>query len=109
MPFKHFVTGVEPRSTAHTAYKKYVQLHRLAYEALVASGNSSRDYNVVLSESWIAVIPRRTAGPGGPFGANALGMLGIVVVKDEEERAWWARLGYTKYLKQLGIPHDVQS
>lgn len=104
VPFKHFVAPIIPGWSAYEVYDKYVQSVRMAREALQACRSESNDYNVCMSLQWIAVIPRRTAGPDGPFGTNAAGMLGLVSVPDQQQRDEWARLGHGKYLTRLGVP-----
>lgn len=106
VPFKHFALRLPTDSTTEHVYTAYNRLLQLSRKALKEAAGDSMDYNVVMTNEWVAVIPRRTAGPNGPFGANAAGMLGMVSVPDQREREWWAELGYTKYLKQLGIPFE---
>jgi ATP adenylyltransferase/5',5'''-P-1,P-4-tetraphosphate phosphorylase II len=62
-------------------------------------------HNVVMVKEWIIVIPRTSKGVDG-CGANGLGMMGMVWVKDQEERDCWTKFGPSKYLIQLGIPND---
>lgn len=104
VPFKHFVLALPPDANVEHVHATYAHLLGLSQEALASSDSDSRDYNVVITAEWIAVIPHRMAGPHGPYGANAAGMLGMVTVPDQGQREWWAELGYTEYLKQLGIP-----
>lgn len=104
VPFKHFVLALPPDATVKHVYATYASLLGLSQEALATSDSDSRDYNVAMTAEWIAMIPRRTAGTHGPSGANAAGMLGMVTVPDQGQREWWAELGYTEYLKQLGVP-----
>lgn len=60
------------------------------------------DYNVVVVREWMLVIPRRHHGREG-VECNAVGMMGMVWVRDEEEREGWVRLGMTEHLRWLGI------
>lgn len=73
-------------------------------EFQAASNSDCPDYNVTLTKGWIAVIPRRTEGPSGPYGSNAAGMLGLLHVPDISDKEDWKRLGYSKYLEKLGHP-----
>jgi ATP adenylyltransferase/5',5'''-P-1,P-4-tetraphosphate phosphorylase II len=61
------------------------------------------DYNVVFTQSWMMMIPRRHAGRDGVC-ANAAGMVGMVWVKHQEERDAWTKEGLTEFLAFLGIP-----
>ncbi|KAI9661370.1 MAG: hypothetical protein M1831_003103 [Alyxoria varia] len=103
VPFQHFVLRIPPHSTAAQVHQMYGVLLLLSRDAQESAGVLSRDYNVAMTDSWIVVIPRTTAVNGGPFGANAAGMLGLVSVRDQQERDKWAELGYTAYLRRLGV------
>ena len=91
--------------TASNVFDAYKALLEDTKHALKTAGSES-DYNVALTTDWIALIPRSRAEWGGPFGANAQGMLGLVSVRDQEERELWASLGYTDHLRSLGIALD---
>ena len=104
VPFKHFALKLAPMTTAANVYKSYQILLAEARHALKQV--DATDYNVVFTAKWITVIPRRTAVWGGPQGANAAGMVGMVTVPTEEQRRRWAELGYTDYLVRFGIPLD---
>lgn len=70
---------------------------------MLKAARQDKDYNVAMTLDWIALIPRSFAEWGGPFGANAQGMLGLVSVRDHEERELWGKLGYTDHLRSLGV------
>ncbi|OJJ43027.1 hypothetical protein ASPZODRAFT_19734 [Penicilliopsis zonata CBS 506.65] len=108
VPFVHFVARIEDADDDADVYALYVRLLGLTRQALAAAGDS-RDYNLAMTREWMALIPRTTAGPEGPWGANTMGMLGMVAVRSEAERKRWAELGYTHYLAWLGIPIDSSS
>jgi sulfate adenylyltransferase (ADP) / ATP adenylyltransferase len=105
VPFKHFVLRITAAATARDVFEKYQRLLIETRKALEAA-QAGHDYNVIFTADWIALIPRRTAVWGGPFGANAAGMLGIVTIPTKQQRNQWAELGYTEYLARLGIPQD---
>ncbi|KAL1970213.1 hypothetical protein VTN77DRAFT_5373 [Rasamsonia byssochlamydoides] len=106
VPFRHFVLRIPVGATAETVIAMHDRLLQLTRQAHVEAGQSpDGDYNVALSREWIALIPRTTAGPvDGPFGTSTVGMLGLVAIRDEDDRKKWAELGYTEFLAQLGIP-----
>ena len=106
MPFTHFVLVIPPESTAADLWSMYETLVRLGRAAQAAAHVASKDYNVAMYKDWIAVIPRTTAVSGAPFRANALGLLGMISVRDQQERTEWAELGYTAYLSKLGVPRE---
>lgn len=104
VPFKHFVLRIPGHATPGEVYKQYLLLLYRTREAhdLCKRGT---DYNAVFTREWVCLIPRQHSGISGA-GANAAGMLGLVWVKSEEERALWTSFGCTDYLAFLGIPHD---
>lgn len=106
VPFKHFVLRIPAGASADTIVAMHDRLLTLTRKAHVDAGNGpDADYNVALSRSWIALIPRTTAGPAdGPFGTSTVGMLGLVAIRDERDRQRWEELGYTRFLARLGIP-----
>ena len=104
VPFKHFALKLDASTTAADVFESCQLLLDEARPALQKV--DSTDYNVVFTAHWITVIPRRTVNWGGPQGANAAGMVGMVTVPNEEERKEWAERGYTDYLVKLGIPRD---
>ena len=64
-------------------------------------------YNVLMVSEWLCLIPR-THSKRDKTAAGAAGMIGLVWLKDQDERDSWERLGYTEHLKYLGIPRGVQ-
>ncbi|KAH9909560.1 ATP adenylyltransferase-domain-containing protein [Xylariomycetidae sp. FL2044] len=61
-------------------------------------------HNVLFTDRWMLVIPRRRADINKEAGANALGMLGVVAVATESEVDSWIRLGPVECLRELGVP-----
>jgi ATP adenylyltransferase len=106
VPFKHFVLRIPPRTAAGTVVAMHERLLALTRKAHVGAGHDADgDYNVTMTKEWIALIPRRTAGPpDGPFGTSTVGMLGLPAIRDENDRKKWEELGYSRFLAQLGIP-----
>lgn len=107
VPFKHFVQRLPRDATLDNVRDIHDRLLKATREALKVA-RAGHDYNVVMTLDWLAFIPRTTSGENGtgPYGANALGMLGMVTVPDNKERQWWADLGYSDYLAKLGIARD---
>ncbi|TPX10590.1 uncharacterized protein E0L32_008476 [Thyridium curvatum] len=104
VPFRHYALRLPPRPGAEQmldAYRRLLQEVRLLQElhGLKAA------YNVVATAEWMCLIPRRRGGLDGT-GANALGMLGVVWVRDGDERRHWDQLGLSKHLTYLGVPKD---
>ncbi|KXH43219.1 hypothetical protein CNYM01_03194 [Colletotrichum nymphaeae SA-01] len=68
-----------------------------------ATNGGGKDYNVVMAEDWMCVVPRRLVGRDG-VGANGAGMIGLVWLRDQAERNGWDSFGLTEHLFQLGVP-----
>ncbi|KAL8347850.1 hypothetical protein RB601_002849 [Gaeumannomyces tritici] len=67
---------------------------------------TSCPHNLVMTEHWMAVIPRRRAVWEG-LSTNAIGMLGLVGVSSREEADKWVRTGPLEALCQFGIPRGA--
>ena len=89
-------------ASAEHVFQQYERLLSLTLKALKDAGQE-HDYNVALTAHWIAIVPRSRAESGGPFMANTMGMLGMVSVRDDEEKGRWEKLGWARHLKELGI------
>ncbi|KAI9667157.1 MAG: hypothetical protein M1831_001334 [Alyxoria varia] len=104
VPFQHYVLQLPVGATVDQVFDAYESLLEHSRQAVSAADVGTSDYNFILTTHWIAVIPRRSAGSKGPFGADAAGMLGMVSIPNYSHLKWWSKLGYTRYLGQLGIP-----
>ncbi|KAL8382197.1 hypothetical protein RB595_006128 [Gaeumannomyces hyphopodioides] len=67
---------------------------------------TSCPHNLVMTEHWMAVIPRRRAVWEG-LSTNAIGMLGLVGVASRGEADKWIRAGPLEALGHFGIPHGA--
>lgn len=103
VPFQHFVLRLQSSATAEDVYDAYLRLLPLAKQSLAAVNSASEDYNVAMTSEWIALVPRRKAGADGPWGGNAAGMLGLISVPDAAMRDEWERLGWSRWLTELGV------
>lgn len=101
VPYKHLMTIIPKGARAEDVYKVYE--HLLDGIRPVLRENGTEDYNVILMRGWMLIIPRRHHGKDGVEG-NAVGMMGMVWLKNTEEREGWERLGMTEHLKFLGVP-----
>ncbi|KAI9698519.1 MAG: hypothetical protein M1836_004100 [Candelina mexicana] len=62
-------------------------------------------HNVLMTQEWTVVIPRRRAQAGG-LSANAAGMMGLVWVGTEGEMERWKREGAWRVLGELGLESE---
>lgn len=103
VPYKHAMMAIPHDANAEELFKVYEEL--LGEMRPVMQQEGVEDYNVVLVREWMLVIPRRHHGREG-VECNAVGMMGMVWLKDEEEREGWERLGMTEHLRWLGIDSE---
>lgn len=101
IPYKHWLSKVPADATAEEVHATYANLMENIRPVLKENG--TEDYNMILTMEWMLLIPRRHHGREG-VEANAVGMMGMVWVKGEEEREGWNKFGMTKHLKYLGVP-----
>ncbi|KAJ5259571.1 hypothetical protein N7478_012552 [Penicillium angulare] len=113
VPFQWFYRRLDPQNTTPvTLLKVYNSLldeatkvgrHR-AEHASIALPDAACPHNFILTKRWMIVLPRRRAGINKEAGANAIGMLGYIVVATQREIDNWIRLGLTGSLGELGVP-----
>nr|POF17850.1 diadenosine 5',5'''-p1,p4-tetraphosphate phosphorylase 2 [Quercus suber] len=60
-------------------------------------------HNLILTTTWMVVIPRRREGVNAEAGANAMGMLGVIAVATPKEVQEWLARGLQKALGELGV------
>ncbi|KAM5372606.1 hypothetical protein ACJZ2D_007380 [Fusarium nematophilum] len=68
-----------------------------------APAGAACPHNVILTNLWMLVIPRRRACINKEAGVNAIGMLGVIAVATQNEVHNWVRLGLTESLGELGV------
>jgi ATP adenylyltransferase/5',5'''-P-1,P-4-tetraphosphate phosphorylase II len=86
----------------------YLRLLRLSRQAMGIEEDDTESFcphNVILVKEWMVVIPRRKREYNGA-GANAAGMMGMVVIPDEAGLKRWTDSGPAKVLSELGVALD---
>jgi len=63
-------------------------------------------HNMILTKDWIMVIPRRTGKYGGLM-VNAMGMMGMPTIANEELFEIFKKIGPGKVLSEMGVPRKV--
>ncbi len=102
VPFKHFVLRLPDNATVEDILERYKKLLHATQKALTEA-NAGTDYNVVLVKDWLALIPRASKGRDGVF-AGATTMIGLVWLRNQEERDKVTKFGYEEFLCHLGLP-----
>lgn len=119
VPFQHYISRLDGPVTPDSLLETYQRLmvrvrsaHRERRarhpEEATPPGDgepacSDTAYNMVLTPRWMCLTPRRRGGLHGT-GAGSIGMMGLLWLKDERERAHWTELGMTDHLVWMGIP-----
>ena len=101
VPYKHALMRLPKNATHEDITNCYNSL--LDKIRQILKDNRTEDYNMVLVNDWMLMIPRRHHGKDA-VEANAVGMMGMVWLKSKEEREGWTRLGMTEHLRYLGVP-----
>ncbi|KAG7005069.1 hypothetical protein G7Y79_00022g052900 [Physcia stellaris] len=103
VPYKHTIMAIPEKASAEDVFNVYGKL--LGEMRPVMQKEGVEDYNVVLVREWMLLVPRRHHGREG-VECNAVGMMGMVWLKDEAERQGWERLVMTEHLRWLGLPAE---
>ncbi|CAG7560565.1 unnamed protein product [Fusarium equiseti] len=61
-------------------------------------------HNILVTNKWMVVLPRRRAAVNKEAGANALGMIGVIAVATQKEIDNCINIGPSKALGELGVP-----
>ncbi|KAM0421339.1 hypothetical protein ACHAPT_010870 [Fusarium lateritium] len=109
VPHQHFVLRLPENSTANDVVKAHDILQASHRDFLKAQGHqdlSSPPHNILLTSSWICLIPRRHSGAEREALTNAIGMVGIFWVATESEIAQWSNASGSieGHLRYLGYP-----
>ncbi|KAF2802702.1 uncharacterized protein BDZ99DRAFT_454376 [Mytilinidion resinicola] len=103
LPYQHWVVGIPRSAKPVDIIESYYLLLRKTREALGKEDDEAAAYNLLFTAVWMIIIPRTQKGCKG-LNANGAGMLGLVWVKDAEEREEWTKHGMTEHLTRLGLP-----
>jgi ATP adenylyltransferase len=104
VPFINHIIGLAPDPNSAQIFGQY---QKVLAEAKKSSRRHGRNvaYNFIMTTDWIVLVPRSTKGRDDTP-TNAAGILGMVWVRSDEERARWTELGMSEYLASLAIPRD---
>ncbi|MFT5163965.1 MAG: ATP adenylyltransferase [Alteromonadaceae bacterium] len=65
-------------------------------------------YNLLLTNSWMLIIPRSTNNLNGIF-ANGINYSGHFLIKNQSQIDWLTEFGIIEYLSQCSIPKEAPS
>ncbi|RSM03372.1 hypothetical protein CDV31_010505 [Fusarium ambrosium] len=109
VPYAHFVLKLPDNSTIDDVVKAHGILQSVYREFLKTRGHevsSSPPHNLLLTSSWICLVPRRHSGAERDALTNAMGMVGIIWVANEGEIAEWSNASGSVegHFEYLGYP-----
>lgn len=76
-PFKHLFHGIPPGSSAEEIFSIYSRLKALT--------SAKESHNLVITKTYMLLVPREKERAFNRFDVNALGYVGFLLVRDEEE------------------------
>jgi ATP adenylyltransferase len=97
IPFFCLLVGIAGEN-ADIVYSLYEEMLARSESTL---GHALVAHNAVFTTDWLCVIPRRRARIG-ICAANAMGMMGLIWVANQEERDVWDELGLSRRLSDFG-------
>jgi len=100
VPFHH---GVRPVSEAGSLYRDYLDLVSDARDASAKAGLAQMSHNFVMTSEWMLVAPR-SAESWRSVSVNSTGMVGMILVKQEEDMELVQSEGILNVLRRLGVP-----
>lgn len=103
-PYKSWSIALSSYARAADLYRCYQSLHQ-QMDAKPAGSSEHAAYDVVLTREWMTLIPRSSKGHDG-VNTNGAGMMGLIWVRDQDERDGWTKLGMTKLLVEMGLPRE---
>ncbi|KAK7398440.1 hypothetical protein QQX98_012191 [Neonectria punicea] len=109
VPYAHFVLKLPDNGTIGDVFRAHGILQSTYQEFLKVQGHqvsSSPPHNLLLTSSWICLVPRRRSGAERDALTNAMGMIGIVWVANEDEIAEWSNASGSVrgHFQYLGYP-----
>ncbi|KAF1967710.1 hypothetical protein BU23DRAFT_286166 [Bimuria novae-zelandiae CBS 107.79] len=101
VPFQHAIQKLSETADTDALVKIYQTLHNH-----LSLGQQS-PHNVILTNRWLMVVPRRRGriGPDELLAANAAAMVGMVWVTEEREYELWTEGDPMRLLPEFGVPH----
>lgn len=103
VPFCYYLTRMEKGAMGEKVVEAYDALmERMRRDTEWGSGWDGEAHNLVFTREWVMVIPRRKGEVKG-VSTNAFGMVGMVWVKDQEERDRWTQAKMGEVLREMGV------
>jgi len=114
LPFRHVISGVDPQwlydpvSGGQEALSVYHEMRARAglRSEFTAGARQLPPYNLLLTRNWIMFVPRREA-PLGPAEVNALGFVGALLARDDDELQTILDSGPLMVLEKAGLPRKL--
>lgn len=110
IPFSHYIVGLKKDADAEEIVFRYSEvLGRVLTCISRATEGSQRpdiNYNLVFTEEWIMATPRKADTTEDGLSVNALGTVGLLLAKSDEQREKLEERGFDIFAKELGYPFE---
>ncbi|KAM0489643.1 hypothetical protein ACHAP8_012383 [Fusarium lateritium] len=116
VPFQWFYHRFESPSPRHSdllnTYNKLLEKATDVGQGLSEHAGSlptgaAIPHNMLVTNQWMIVLPRRRAAVNKEAGANSISMMGVNAVATREEIDNWIRIGPVNALRELGVPKTL--
>lgn len=101
LPYQHAIEPLTDHSSGKELYETYASmLSQFKFQRF-------DPHNMILTDKWMMVIPRRKAWID-EIAANAAAMIGMVWCNSQAQFDGWARRGIPNVLMEMGVPRKSQ-
>ncbi|KAG4305412.1 hypothetical protein PORY_000968 [Pneumocystis oryctolagi] len=102
IPFIHYIFPIASYSSPVDLINMFSELLSLTMKAIQVFETDKISYNFAMTKQWMFITPRTTES-WNHISVNTVGMLGMFLVKSQEELNLVKNTGILKILKQLGV------
>ena len=105
LPFANFIAQTPKDGSGDALHATYKSLINASNASLKNAGFFSEPYShsVLLTKEWMVVVPR-TRETWNQASLNSVGMIGMILVKREQEVQSFIEHGVLNILKELSVP-----
>lgn len=103
--FAHFIVPVHGTSQDDLGFRFSTLLSRVL-TTLKINETKSISYNFLFTEEWFMVVPRKAEDANGGISVNAIGTIGMVLAKGEDELKFIEETGPATLVESVCFPRD---
>lgn len=105
VPYTHFIVQLAEGCTGEYLqflFNTLLSATKFALASQLETPPPTLAYNFLMARDWLMMIPRTNASCNG-VGVNALGMLGILWLANDEQLQTWSAAGFDDILVHVGL------